>query len=109
MVLKNHDLVDYNTKKICTHINKRLMRKINIIINDVLDNIYYKTTKTNTFRIIGFDIIFDDNENGYFIECNSMPDIDYANQILKKFVDDNVYKLINYGIKNSVTCCSSAH
>lgn len=83
---------------------KRLMRKINIIINDILDNIYCKITKTHTFRIIGFDIIFDDNENGYFIECNSMPDIDYANEILKKFIDDNIYKLINYGIKNSMIC-----
>lgn len=84
---------------------KRIMRKINKIINDILDNVC-QMTKTKfksagVFRILGFDIIFDNKENGYFIECNSTPDIFYTNAVLKKFIDDNIYKLINFGIKHT--------
>lgn len=82
---------------------KKLMKKINKIINDVLNNTYSNTkiTKTNIFRILGFDIMFDSEHKGYFIECNSTPDIFYQSAILKEFINNNIYKLIDYGIKNA--------
>jgi hypothetical protein len=79
------------------------MKKTNDIINDILNNTFdkCKLKKSKIFRILGFDIMFDSEHNGYFIECNSTPDIYFENQKLKKFIDNNIYKLIHYGIKNS--------
>lgn len=79
------------------------MNKINIIINDILNDVHNNIChkiKRRFFRIVGFDIIFDKNDNGYFIECNSMPSLKNSNEYIQHFFDVSCKDLLKFGFDN---------
>ena len=72
----------------------------NIIIETVKEFSKYIVHRKNSFELLGYDLMIDENFKVWLIEINVSPDLSHSTPITTKIVQNSLQDILNYKIEN---------
>jgi tubulin monoglycylase TTLL3/8 len=85
-------------KKIPFHYIEKQIK--NIIIETIKEFSKYIVHRKNSFELLGYDLMIDENFKVWLIEINVSPDLSHSTPITEKIVKNSLHDILNFKIDN---------